>query len=505
MADRSAPRRTILEIPILSIKRYIPGSGPPPPRIALLPPRDSTAYIIDQFVLPSDKDLSPGSRRLLHYYIGFTDLPAVKTLVPCHKVLDYVSPRELEEWEYKNLARKEEGRARMLAAKQRVGPAKPEPGQPPKVPMEDVGLPVLSSQDQALLLAEQIAGPSLSTPKKRRLSRVLDAEAGDTINMDSDDAAIHRQLQGDPDLEDMVYGDDVEADSEFVDQLAIPYGETPSRASSLMPPLQGSSRNSPTASSTEEGPSRSASTDPLHAQSNGSTPSRIHPAWARAFGRQKQNETAWSLSANTMPSERSTTTSARPASGNQSNGKKSSHSKQPKKKKQKTEPEPKAKAAVDEWEVKDLLDDQWFVEQGVKVHKYLVLWEGDWPEDQNPTWEPTENVQDQALLKRYQNKKKAGLLKPPRKQRTLHRSLPGAKYSSVAEAFEAGIDEQTGPAAAGGVSDAEGPEETFLVTENAGYIMVNGRKSALAPAAPPPSFGSFDNMLARYNQVFPRV
>ncbi|KAK4098812.1 hypothetical protein N658DRAFT_431359 [Parathielavia hyrcaniae] len=493
MADRSAPRKTTLEIPFPSVKRYTPGSGPPPPRISLLPPHDSTAYIIDQFVLPSDKDLNPDSRRLLHYHIGFTDLPAVKTLVPCHKVLDYVSPRGLEEWEYKTLAGKEEERARMLAEKQRADHAKRKAGRPAKVPMEDVGLDVLSSQGQALLLAEQVSGPSLSEPQKRRLGRVLDTEVGDTSNVDSDDAAIHWQLQGEPESDDIVYEDEVEADSESVDQLPMDYGETPSRASSLMQPSQDASRNSSTGSPTKAGQFKSVSSDQMYTQSNGSTPGRIHPAWAHALGRQNQppaqtpRENGHATSRFRLSSRFSTPDmEARSAKASkrkdQFNGKGSLHDKQPKTKKQKTErpPEPAPKVE-EEWEVKDLLDDQWFAEKGVKVHRYLVLWEGTWPVGQNPTWEPAENVQDEALLKRYQKRKAAGLLKPPKKQKTLHQYLPGTKSSSVAEAFEAGIDEHIGPAGAGVESDAEVPDETFLVTENAGDITANGRR----PAPPP--------------------
>ena len=130
---------------------------------------------------------------------------------------------------------------------------------------------------------------------------------------------------------------------------------------------------------------------------------------------------------------------------------------------------------------------------------YLVLWAGEWPEDQNPTWEPAENVQDQALISRYHKKKKAGLLKPSQKtQKTLHRYLAGAKYSSVAEAFEGGIDEQTGYTT-GMESDADLPDETFRVTDNVGDVTTNGLK-----APPRSSFGSFDSLLAQYNQRFPR-
>lgn len=98
-------------------------------------------------------------------------------------------------------------------------------------------------------------------------------------------------------------------------------------------------------------------------------------------------------------------------------------------------------------------------------------------------------------MKRYHIKKKAGLLKPPnKKQKTLHHYLSRTQYSSVAEAFEGDIGEHTGTAAGDTESDTE---EQFLVTENAGDIAGSGTK-------PGPSFRSFDNILARYNESLAR-
>jgi len=554
MTGNSIPprRKASVEIPLHSVRKYVPGSGPPPPRISLVPPRDSTAYIIDQFVLPTDKDLTPTSRRLIHYHIGFTDLPAVKILIPCNKVLDYVSPRELEDWEYQNLEHKEQERARRLAEQQRAGPTKKKPGQPSKVPLEDIGMPRRNSVDEALLLAQHVAGPSLSTPKKRKLGHIPDeAEVADS-NAESDDAAIYRQLQGDPELDDEVeeFDDDLESDSESVDQLALQYDasapETPSRTESLGPPLKAPlPANSNTAVSEKGSPSSTPAASTLP-PSNTSTPGVVHPAWAHAFGQKSRPEqpqmghrhnehalrhgmplsllskpqhpkpstpigargTTFKIagSSNGATSQLSTSgIGATPPNGagssahkrkGQPNGKGSPQEKQQTTKKPKLQQE--VEPAADEWEVKDLLDDRWSIEQGVRVHRYLVLWAGDWPEDQNPTWEPAENVQDRDLIKRYQKRKKAGLVKPAqKKQKTLHRYLAGAKYASVAEAFEGGIDDQAGPAAADVESD-DVPDETFLVTANVGDVMANTTRAPLA------SFGSFDTLLERYNQNFPR-
>ncbi|KAL2161679.1 hypothetical protein VTH06DRAFT_8241 [Thermothelomyces fergusii] len=499
MADKQLPSRpkTTIEIPLPSIRKYVPGSGPPPPRISLAPPRDSTAYIIDRFILPADKDMTETSRRLVHYRIGFTDLPTVKLLIPCNEVLDYVSPRELEDWEYRNLEMKEQ--ARLLAESQQAGPKekkKKTPGRPAKIPMEDVGGSVLDAADGALLLAQEVGGPSLSTPQKRKPERALaEAEIGESASAESDDAAICRQLEGRGGSEDMESDDNIEVGSGSVHQrgrphvgASMPAIETPSRLGSIARPSQDTLPQRPAIprASSAPGSGSAASDSPSHA-----TPlENIHPAWAQAVGRQKGSGRHAEGPGAAETSSLSSGSLARKRKGRPPNGGGSAEEKQ-QAKRQKIEQE--NELPPDEWEVRELLDDQWFIEAGTKVHKYLVLWEGDWPEDQNPTWEPEENVQDRRLINRYLQKKKAGLLKPPTsKQKTPHHYWAGARYSSVAEAFEAGIDERPGEAASGAETDADQPDEMLLVTEN------------LKDIAPPPPGLVFDALLARHNQPLHR-
>ncbi|KAI4860597.1 hypothetical protein F4820DRAFT_436332 [Hypoxylon rubiginosum] len=86
-------------------------------------------------------------------------------------------------------------------------------------------------------------------------------------------------------------------------------------------------------------------------------------------------------------------------------------------------------------------------ENGGRERYFKVRWEGEWPPDQNPTWEPEENIAPH-LVKRYLKRKKklardhesspakigGTPTKPPSK------ALLKRKYSSVMEAFE-GDDE----------------------------------------------------------------
>ncbi|KAH7312466.1 hypothetical protein B0I35DRAFT_57475 [Stachybotrys elegans] len=81
---------------------YVPRSGPrlEPPRLQL--PSDSTAYIVDRILLPSPGPAADGRPlpRRMTYIVGWHDLPAARALVPAMRILEYVSPLVLEEWEW---------------------------------------------------------------------------------------------------------------------------------------------------------------------------------------------------------------------------------------------------------------------------------------------------------------------------------------------------------------------------------------------------------------------
>ncbi|KAK0748346.1 hypothetical protein B0T21DRAFT_406872 [Apiosordaria backusii] len=642
MAKDNPPphRKTMIEIPLPSIRKYTPGSGPPPPKISLLPPDDSTGYIIDQFVLPTDEDMTPTSRRMIHYHIGFTDLPAAKLLVPCHKVLDYISPRELENWEYRNAERlEEEKKAQQLAlkeqqmAKKKKAPAaaiaegKQPVGRPPKIqPTESHSPSPTSPANETLSLVQQVAGPSLATPKKRKLSMALENEEDtrDTASdQDSDEVALQRQLH--PDFAD----DEAEqlhdageesqwvgnSEAESVDQLGPPpfelSGAETSRASSLAPSRRGvlpplSQRVIPQRKETPVYPPKLKQTSlppktkqaavslskpketPIPPPKPGQTfslttktkqtpvvvaqssqvpaPGSIHPAFAaavRASTEQKaviQNGAAKPKTPKPGPPQshegtqqsKSFTPIPRPepvrisqwtpaavgrgslsqsaeAPSSRSVSKDRAQEKESKKKEKKKESRPRKQQKVpppqeEVYDVKDLLDDRWINENGVKVHKYLVLWVGDWPEGQNPTWEPDENIQDKGLIRRYHEKKASGTVKPPPKkmQKTLHHYMVSKQYSSVAEAFEDGLEvADAGHHHANDDDDMDMDKEEFLVaavdnlhpqyarslSQNSkkgkgegGDAKPNGKVVAAATSKSELPFSAFDASLAQYQQ-----
>ncbi|CCC07854.1 hypothetical protein SMACR_01419 [Sordaria macrospora] len=552
--------KTTIEVPLSSIKKYTRGSGPPPPPITLAPPRDSTAYIIDQFVLPAPKDTKPDSRRRIFYHIGFTDIPAARLLVPCDEALQYVSPREVEEFEYEALEIKEAEKA-IEAEKKRKGqgqaPVKKKTGRPPKARLNDPALdapaePVISMQEGDVLLAKQeaVGGPSLATPQKRKRAEIPRFD-------DSDEAAIRFQLQNESaaasEVEDS--GTDLEG-YDSADPLADDVGHRMSSFSragssvSAQQPVAGPSK--PTVISL--GDKSKVTARP--SSSVASTPGRIHPMFARSIeagrssvsghGTQKwagQNGVGHSLGfggkteaiARASPSRDSTRqfkavpkTAVHPlphpahvkpisftplavpiavskplvTSDSLSKQNESSSARKRRKDEQsKPNKKQKNKLQIDEpvasWVVKELLDDQWVTEFGVKVHKYLVLWEGEWPPDQNPTWEPEDNIEDQSLIKKYLKKKQAGVLKPPKKtQRSMLSYFSQPQYSSVAEAFEGDIDElQPEAAVVTPDSDSDDGGDELLVTEEP--VVKNGKEKIS-------SFTSFDSKLEQYQKSFSR-
>ncbi|KAK3362325.1 hypothetical protein B0T25DRAFT_490234 [Lasiosphaeria hispida] len=567
-------RKTTIEIPLPSIKRYVPGSGPPPPRISLAPPRDSTAYIINQFILPPEKDTTVTTRRLLHYHIGFTDIPAAKLLIPANKILDYVSPRELEDWEYDYFDQREEEKARLALEKKSgvvvKGPGRP--GKPSKNILDKPKLaPVVITED-ALMLAKHIAGPSLSTPQKRKPERMLEDDEDDeeTSNLDSDDAAIQRQLRNESG--DMGFGHDidVDTDTDSVDQVLVSYSTSAvgnsSRASSSAPILKEPPRQSISGTSTPSRGGRHLSEIAPAAPASSSvvsTPTTLYPAWAQFLGLQRLSESllntpkqnshisrggsAARTQANThLPKSQNEArqsklsfTSFSPASpaavsalksrsislpplkppsttpiptpvvpgaysgvtpGSSASKRKQNPSKGQAKEKSKGRKEKKAKhdKKQDEisdnvWVVKELLDDRYSHENGVKVHKYLVNWEGNWPPGQNPTWEPAENIQDDNLIAEYRRRKKAGLLKPDKSQKTLHSFLSKTPYANVAEAFEGELDELASQAAGGVESDLDDSGDELRVVDD-----TRGKELTKNGNFISPKFRSFDTKLVKY-------
>ncbi|KAL2018363.1 hypothetical protein VTK56DRAFT_898 [Thermocarpiscus australiensis] len=114
---------------------YTPGSGPPPPPISLLPPTNkTTGYIIDKFMIPRrlPGPLPHKVQVIAVYYVGYTDRPSARALVPYFEILGHVSPRELEDWELKLREVMAEEKEEELAGKGRTRTRSPRQKEPDK-------------------------------------------------------------------------------------------------------------------------------------------------------------------------------------------------------------------------------------------------------------------------------------------------------------------------------------------------------------------------------------
>lgn len=210
MADAQAPRPRF-EIPLPSKPRgYRPGDGPALAPVCLSLANDTNAFIVDKRILPGEP--IDGELKLeLYYVIGWPDLPAARVSILATKILDYVSPRTLEDWEYQCSLEKDEEREKQEAGeKKKQGSNKASVVPAPRTPEQKKRGRPSKAEMVARRIAQQASfgddelanvplppartnGPSLSTPKKGLAQPMVDvADMGETdIN-----EAIYKQLQG---------------------------------------------------------------------------------------------------------------------------------------------------------------------------------------------------------------------------------------------------------------------------------------------------------------------
>jgi len=137
--------------------------------------------------------------------------------------------------------------------------------------------------------------------------------------------------------------------------------------------------------------------------------------------------------------------------------------------------------------VKRLEDDAVYDVEGKGLVRYFkVRWEGDWPPEQNPTWEPEENIPPNMVRTYYKRGKqrkqyvKRASIDAAKKDKNLTQTKlswgNARKYSSVSEAFAGGDeladthmqgmngdDGGLGNGTQGGGDDGEDEEEVFVV------------------------------------------
>lgn len=583
------------DIPILpQAPKYRPGSGPPPPRIDLRLVHDTNAYIIDKIVLPLEpftQRNDPRQRRV-YYIIGWPDLPAARPVIDATKILDYVSPRAVEDWEYQDALRREEARdaeeraiqkGKVATAPGKAPGAKPgmrrKAGRPPGARLKDAPPPEpLLDSDQEEMLQRRKSGPSLSTPQKSRLAQLVAEEEMlehlEVVREEDPASVIQRQLEGgapsgdEMDLDAGVGLEETNAGDSWRSRSVASWasgGET-SRASSTrtgaskklpMNPASSLSRTSAAPATTTRGspfskfaeehvdPSTSSSSRRLQTptlQPTSDTPRPLPPHSSQSqkhkSSKPKPKGQAQSLSRSVVPSietsmatggQSTLSTSQYPVT-HESMGRRGSSSSQPstspgygftpiggtfprppkrpaedispgadtpastqlkkeRKKKHTEQSQPPSESVLDggfqdaadpavglvqepqDYVVKRLEGDS--ILDG--VHWFKVRWEGNWPPDQNPTWEPKDNI-SAKLVKEYLNRKAKREAEKSSKNNTLNAKSSGPKkhkekrqsslaewakrYNSVSEAFEgkAGLDATT-DAMLGRPVNGEEPED----------------------------------------------
>ncbi|KAF4494472.1 hypothetical protein FAGAP_9398 [Fusarium agapanthi] len=504
-------KRSRIEVRLRSKPRdYVPGSGPPLQSISLLPPQDSTAYILERIILPSPglaADGHPLPRRMA-YIVSWTDLPAAQMLVPAMDILEYVSPRKLEEWEFKNTEEQLEAETaeKMKTEAGQVTQPKRR-GRPPKHSTIETAVVAVVEDDEAVPMKGAM---TIKTPTKNRLK---DFEGL------SDEEGPARQLQWE------MTGDSVETSDQALDEHRGTAEDSESAFSGTkMNLLHGSAADShvPKKSHTkgkhfESFPSTGTSSrqstpqiTSIRSKSGGkkklSRPSKkAQPSNGLLSGVQgagsasdwtPQESLTYSNSGVETPDPESETQTARLIEEAISVQKKPPKSKSkpqssiPKSPEPVPQEDPSQEAEeADEpgWEVKRLEDMELYDVEGQGLVRYfLVRWEGDWPPDQNPSWEPESNLPKNLIKAYLRNGKRKRSDKPvtklaskqpsvapsyaPKKksmkQTTLSWGIPAKQFKSVSEAFAGGEEDELGmPIAADPRKEDDGDDELFVVEE----------------------------------------
>lgn len=436
------------------------------------------------------------------YLVGWSDLRGASVLVPAGDILDYVSPYALEQFEYelwkeRRREEKEAAEERSRAAERRTAPRAggPEaraaaikrrrrPGRPRNKKRRGprAGLEVPVDEGAILEEARKRAGsqaregqPSLSTPQKGRPVEFVGGGADDEAEAEMD-AAIYRQL----------YGDGAETSYPVT-------SEQESRHSDSEPPRKRRKSSSPAKDAGLGAGRISDSMTPTARQTHVSG----HGSSARSTPKSGENATQARTSFTPVVPPKTPLVrqdhKVGPSSGVEGNanslslqrpGKPPPKPKTPSKTPRKKPPggvntpasprngagsrnKAPAKEPADAQFVLERLEGMKCLEiDGKEERFFLVRWEGNWAPEDNPTWEPEENIPP-ALVKRY--------LKNPRRTAQgapapTKNAWPTRRYSTVMEAFEdSGLAE-------GGVNEVpdsndEGEDEDdemFQVTEGMG-------------------------------------
>lgn len=476
--DRIGTKHTRVQVRLASKPRdYVPGSGPPLQPLSLLPAQDSTAYIVERILLPSAglaADGKPLPKRMT-YIVGWHDLPAARLLVPAMKILEYVSPREVETWVWDMELEMEKERAKLEEKRKKT----PEPvtgkrkrGRPPVQTQIEAGVVAELESTTATKSRSKQGAMSLSTPQKVRMesfeglseddltpSRQLERELlhwayesesadrmdSDLVDFDSEMDGFEEEIRRDV----MMTGADLSMDASQAQNSA-------SGVSLMHQPAQALMENA--AFPYSGNPSRPAAPHTVSHTTSFKPAAWSSSQFASYTAGVDQGDTAAkpgsAVQAKTMDKE--SASKVKPTSR--------------KTKRAKPRPKPASEDGNADWEVKRIEGMETYDVEGRGLVRYFrVRWEGNWPPDQNPTWEPEENL-SATLVRNYmkhprRHKRTVPMSKPKPSLVSSKARDPARKYSSVSELFMEAESTGTDQREEGGEGIDTG-SEVFVVDED---------------------------------------
>ncbi|GKU07739.1 hypothetical protein FLAG1_10596 [Fusarium langsethiae] len=507
------PRKSRVAVHVPSRQKdYIPGKGPALQPICLLPPQDSTAYILERIILPSPglaADGHPLPRRMT-YIVAWHDLPAAQLLVPAMDILEYVSPRALEEWEFANTEEQMEQETEKEQIQTGDVPKPKRRGRPPKhSKIETAVVAVPDNDDNAI----QRGAMTIATPTKNRLKDFEGLSDGDAtpavqLQWETTGESIGTDDQGTDDRGDSDGFGSTRAGAQS-DQFRDSGPEFHEPKQNHPPVRQFESSSSSATSSRQSTPKETATKSKSKGKRKADQPKKktgLNDVLNGLQAAESASESVWSPQGTATYSNsgvetpdlepRSVTARLIEEAASMQKKKKVKSLKDPKSEKQpksesripkvsqpltqqdpvQTTKQPEASGASKEpdapeepdWEVKRIEGMEMYEAEGAGlVRHFKVRWEGDWPPDQNPTWEPESNLPEQLVRRYLKNRKRkrseggqrpgsekpkkpAATTQPPvapsyksrksMKQTTLSWGITAKQFKSVTEAFE-GLEE----------------------------------------------------------------
>ncbi|UKZ66343.1 uncharacterized protein TrAtP1_007518 [Trichoderma atroviride] len=430
-SSQNQPSRSRIAVPLFSKPAdYVPGSGPPLRPISLLPAGDSTAYILERVLLPSPGPAPNGKPlpKRMAYLIGWRDLRAASMVVPAMQVLEYVSPRTLEEFEAK-LEQEVDDEKEKLRNEFKSGLEAPQK-------KKKRGRPPAHSQIKSAVVAEPEPVAETPTPTKPRhkkgvisLSTPQKSRLADFEWLSEDDGSPSRQIAEEqfqslhgflPEPEE---GSNVAGDTN--DALATgdvthPVRAAPQASLVHITSSDPAKQKEPSASPNPEfAKIKTPAFADVEAQKLVNNKHSLPPVALSVEGSNWGKLPPYLPPSSSAPSVVQAVQAVQTQAETQNpiinlgeEAKVGQKQKQSKKRPRPEDEGAKTEAQEDNgWVVERIEDVEYYEVDGIGLVRYFkVSWEGDWPPDQKRTWEPEENIPPNLVrnfFKNSRNKRRA--------------------------------------------------------------------------------------------------